>query len=172
MKKALALILTLIMVLGLMPAAMAEENDTAGTDTIIIPVTKVWADDEGQERPESITVELYKGETRLGETIITADATGNWEGVFKVNKSEFSGDTAKTYNLTLMETALGNYTTEYTDPQVKYTPFTIVGWNRTEQCNIQNFDLGNQNAVVAKKGKDYVVWTENELTDKQEKLIF
>ena len=177
MKKALALILTLIMVLGLMPAVLAATSDT-NTNTIDIPVTKEWSDEGHTEaRPENgITVKLYKGETQLGETTITADATGNWSGAFTVNKSVFSGDTAMTYNLTLVETPLENYTTAYTNPQVKYTPFTVGKWDITHQCNVTTFDLEGSNVFVGKQtgnaGGGITVWTADKLTDAQKQAIY
>lgn len=172
MKKGLALILTLIMVLGIMPAAMAVENDAADPEFINIPVTKVWEDDEGQERP-NITVKLYKDEAQqiqLGETIITA--ADNWKGVFTVDKSEFSGDTAKTYDLTLVETSLENYTpTDVIHPQVNYTPFTIGEWNITRRCDDTIFNLNGSNVFVGKKGNQYIAWTKDNLTDADKEVL-
>ena len=173
MKKALALILTLIMVLGLMPAVLAATSEPAATDTntIDIPVTKNWMGNDEGVRPESITVTLMNGDQKLEEKTIKADATGNWSGAFTVNKSVFSGDTAITYNLTLVETPLENYTTAYTNPQVKYTPFTVGEWDITHQCNVTTFDLKGSNVFVGKKGNQYIAWTKDILTDADKEVL-
>lgn len=61
-------------------------EDTA--ELIDIPVKKIWEHGDNEEvlRPDSITVKLMCGDTVMDELILdrsTADADGNWNGIFK-----------------------------------------------------------------------------------------
>ena len=61
------------------------------TDRTSVPVTKIWADETAENRPDSITVNLYRGEEVI-DTMELSEAN-NWKGIFEdLPKYDAQGD--------------------------------------------------------------------------------
>ena len=163
MKKTLAILLALIMMLAMVPA-MAE---TDPTETINIPVTKIW-NDEGNEsnRPQSITVKLMKGTEQIG-TGITLNAAGDWSGAFNNVPAYDNSGNPITY--TVMEEPVSNYTAAYIQPQPEQVPVVTLGKKITPASSLAYTVTGN--IIVAKKGSQYYVWTKDSLSDAQKSKV-
>ncbi len=86
------------------PSTPETPNQPEEPETIRIPVTKVWDDENDADgiRPESVTVELYLNGEPTGRTLVLNESNG-WSGTF-TNLED------KTDNLwTVVETAVEDY---------------------------------------------------------------
>ena len=158
MKKTLAIMLALIMVLAMVPA-LAE---TEPTETINIPVTKKW-DDKGNEgdKPAEVTVKLLANNQDTNNTIIL-NATNNWSGAFNgMPVSDDNGIIA----YTVMEEPIPNYEAVYTQPQPEQV--TVGEWGeKITPASTPTYTVTG-NIIVANKGGNYYVWTKDNLSDAQ-----
>ena len=61
-----------------------EITNTHVPELTEVTVTKIWSDDDNRDgkRPESITVNLLADGVEIDETVVTADAEGNWKHTF------------------------------------------------------------------------------------------
>ena len=83
---------------------------TNSLERIDIDVEKVWVGDSESDRPESITVELYKnGETT--EQTLTLSSENDWSGSF-TELAKYTGNTENVY--TIEEIEVEGYTSEVT----------------------------------------------------------
>lgn len=157
MKKALALILTLIMVLGLMPAAMAVEVEQKE-----VKVEKVWnCVPEGTQLPKDVQVKIYaKDDTEPTATAtLEKDNDGSWGATFTVPAS-FDVNNAK-----IEEEVPFGYTVDYTAPSAQAVSLNLGSKITPAKDKEYNF---SGNIIVANHGGQYYIWTETALTVDQQ----
>ena len=162
-KRIFSILMLFMMVLSLLPVATfasVPEIDNS-TSTINIPVSKTWVDEENEnQRPESITVNLMDGEENFSSITINAD--NDWKGAFK-NVPITRNGAAIQYTIT--EQPVLNYTTTYTQPVL--TPLSVGSWGEkiTPASNPTYSFTGD--IIVANKGGNYFIWTSDALNDAQ-----
>ena len=108
-----------------------------------VPVTKVWNDNnnQGQVRPESITVTLYEGDTSTGKTLILNSAN-NWTGKFE--------NVDASANYTVKENTPAGYTNEVTGNALE--GFTITNNAKYSSVIVHHYIEGTKNEVPAVGG--------------------
>ncbi|URZ88041.1 Cna B-type domain-containing protein [Floricoccus penangensis] len=89
-----------------------EETEISGT--------KTWDDNDNQDgyRPDSIIVELYDGETKVGEQKVTADSNNNWKYSFTGLRKYKDGQEIK---YTVKEKAVKEYETNVEEGTINIT---------------------------------------------------
>jgi len=111
-------------------------TNTHEPETVEVPVSKVWKDDEDRDglRPDSVTVELLADDKETGETLVL-DETGKWSGVFKnLNKYRDHGEEIV---YTIKELSVTDYT-------VAITGNAAAGFVVTNTHETETIDLNGQ----------------------------
>lgn len=151
----LSIVLCLLMVLALLPAAALADNVNGGQpETFDITIKKEWSD-KGNEanRPETITVNLLKNGVNDGAVSLTAD--GGWETTINKPVNDAEGNPI-TYTVT--EDPIENYEATITQ-QPKAGSLTVGQWSeKITPASNQSYDVSG-NIIVANKGNKYYVWT-------------
>lgn len=162
-RRILSIVLCLLMVLALLPAAALADNVNGGqSETFDITIKKVWNDEgNADKRPEKITVNLLKNGLNDGAVNLTAD--GEWETT--INKP-VNDDAGKPITYTVTEDPIENYVATITQ-QPKAGSLTVGKWSekRTPASN-PSYDVSG-NIIVAKEGNNYYVWTIKGLNNAQ-----
>ena len=91
MRRILAMIMTVIMMMGLMSVtALAADGDKSAS-TVRFGVKKSWAGDTAETRPQNVTVTLYADGEAVEGSEIQLNAENNWSYTWPVDE----GDAAK-----------------------------------------------------------------------------
>ncbi len=133
-----------------------EKLPTA-SETIDIPVEKVWSDGNENHDNDSVTVKLLKNDEET-EYTLTLNKTNNWQGSFKNVPAGGS--------YTVSEDPVSGYTASYTQPVI--TGLSVSNWGAkvTPASTPSHGVTGN--LLVAKKGGNYFVWTSDTLNETQQ----
>ena len=128
--------------------------------TFDIEIVKEW-DDKGNEekRPDSIAVTLKANEENVNTLTLTAD--DEWKGVFTNNP--ILGEDGKIIVYTVQEGVVENYTA-YTQ-QIE-SSITLTFGDKVTPASQNSYPVDG-NVIVAKKGNEYYIWTENQLSEAQ-----
>lgn len=116
-------------------------TNTHEIETIAVPVTKVWVDDNNAKglRPNSVTIQLKAdGENLEGKTL-TLDAQGDWKGTFTELPKYKAGKVRQLVDYTLAETAVDNYSV------------AIAGLADADGFTVTNTITGKVSVAVTKK---------------------
>ena len=116
-------------------------TNTHEIETIAVPVTKVWVDDNNAKglRPNSVTIQLKAdGENLEGKTL-TLDAQGDWKGTFTELPKHKAGKVRQLVDYTLAETAVDNYSV------------AIAGLADADGFTVTNTITGKISVAVTKK---------------------
>ncbi len=169
MKKRLFAILTaLAVVIGMLPIYSA-----AATDTIDIPVEKIWQDNGNQDgnRPDSVTVTLKAEGNAIGSVTFSGESAtaDSWSGTFSGVKQADLIHNGEIADLTLDEELGSAYEAMGYDHQVTLdvTPtFTLdFGWD-VLNGNPQSVELESEESIVLiRLGNDIFVWSAFEIAD-------
>ncbi|MCR4722743.1 MAG: Cna B-type domain-containing protein [Eubacteriales bacterium] len=159
--------------------AADEEGITPAVGEVLLSITKTW-DDEGYEtnRPESITVHLYRYTTNVADASPLADVTlnsaNNWTGAYDISTLPYYDNQGNSYHYKWVEETISGYReTVHEDPDVQYSvPDTENDWNRITPCNqlseeTVNLDLTKpeKSIIAIKQGNHCIIWTPEKLTD-------
>lgn len=174
-KRFLSLMLCCIMVLGLFPA-MAFAVDAVAGETVEIPFTKMWEDDDEGKRPASITVSLYKvvngANVFLASTEVKKE--DGWKCKFSVAKDAVVDANGNPFELKVVEDSVAGYTeTAHTYPVVTYSSFLVNDLDKITPCSELEIEKPNGEkieVVIAKKGHGLTIWTIDELSS-DEKIL-
>ena len=125
-----------------------------------IEVDKNW-NDQGNEdkRPASVEITL-KANGQITE-MLTLTAANNWKGEFK-NKPILGAD-GKAIRYTVQESEASDYTVRYVQPAAS---ISLQFGNKVTPAAQSNYFV-NGNVIVANKGNEYYIWTENALNQSQ-----
>lgn len=133
-----------------------EKLPTA-SDTIDIPVEKVWSDGNANHDNDPVTVKLLKNGEET-EYTLTLNKANNWQGSF--NNVPADG------KYTVSEMDVPGYTASYTQPKI--TGLSVSKWgNKITPASTPSYDVTG-NLLVGKKGGNYFVWTRDTLNETQE----
>lgn len=153
---------------------------------IIIPFEKKWQDVLENERPEKVTIKLYK---YLGDTFNEDSATlieskdvtasDNWKYDFDISDEALFDSSNNAYKFKVVEVVepgFGEVEEAHVDPDVKFiAPSTGNSWVKIEPCDslpIKFTDEGYKTVLGIKKGNDYIIWTPEALTESEQDMIF
>ncbi len=187
--KLTALILAVMMLLGLLAysAAAADGDDVTpyGEQKIILPIQKIWNDENAAAglRPVSVTLQLYRyKEGSTDKELIDTKAVSEdneWKAEFDVTDKAFYKENGQwhSYLFEVTEYAVPNYTeTDHKDPEVFLTISENIDWERTEPNNQLTHEIVTSGSevsfVVAKKGNKSFIWTVHKLTELEQEIIF
>mgnify|MGYP001228146982 CR=1 FL=1 len=111
----------------------------AEEETIDIPVTKIWNDNDNQDgkRPNNVTVTLYANNEKTDKTLTLSDAN-NWTGSFD-NLPE--SEDGKKISYEVKETSVNEYTTEITGSAAD--GYTITNSHTPETVDISGAKTWN-----------------------------
>ncbi|MGN1413206.1 MAG: Cna B-type domain-containing protein [Anaerovoracaceae bacterium] len=138
---------------------ITESEPIEEEKTITIPVTKTW-DDEGFEgaRPKQVVMHLMNDDQVVDTVTLTAE--NGWKGTFTVPASNAKVD------YKVAEEPVDDYTsTVVKQPVAEYFGVSSFGKKVTPASEPKYSFEGD--LIVANKGGDYYIWTENDLNDKQ-----
>lgn len=116
-------------------------TNTHKIETIAVPVTKVWVDDNNAKglRPNNVTIQLKAdGENLEGKTL-TLDAQGDWKGTLTELPKYKAGKVRQLVDYTLAETAVDNYSV------------AIAGLADADGFTVTNTITGKISVAVTKK---------------------
>lgn len=151
----LSIVLCLLMVLALLPAAALADNVNGGqSETFDITIKKEWNDKDNEgKRPEQITVNLLRNGLNDGAVNLTAD--GGWKTT--INKP-VNDDAGKPITYTVTEDSIENYVSTITQ-QPKAGSLTVGDWGeKITPASNPSYNVSG-NIIVANKGNNYYVWT-------------
>lgn len=121
-------------------------TNTHKIETIAVPVTKVWVDDNNAKglRPNNVTIQLKAdGENLEGKTL-TLDAQGDWKGTLTELPKYKAGKVRQLVDYTLAETAVDNYSV------------AIAGLADADGFTVTNTITGKVSVAVTKKWEGIV----------------
>ena len=157
-KRIISLLLCLVMVLSLIPTVAFADKLPTASNTIDIPVEKVWSDGNANHANDSVTVELLNGGEETGKTL-TLNAQNSWKDSFTNVPAGGS--------YTISEVAVNGYTPSYTQPVI--TGLSVTDWSgKIAPASTLSHNVAG-NLLVGNKGGKYFVWTLNPLTDDTQK---
>lgn len=149
-----------VLLSALAPSAYAVETGS-------IYVEKNWQT-KGNALPESVTLYLNKGDATVSTLILSpanAQQDGAWAGSFE--NVPLYDDAGQPIDYTIDEMWLEGY--EFSvlrQPKAESVSITDFG-DKITPASESRYSVGNANLIVANKGGDYYLWTENALTDGQ-----
>ena len=116
-------------------------TNTHTPETINIPVTKVWNDNNNQDgkRTSSVTITLYANNISTGKNL-TLNSSNSWKGTFS-GVAKYSGGKEITY--TVKEDAVANYTNSITGSVT--SGFTVTNTHTPETIDIPVTKVWNDN---------------------------
>ncbi len=191
-KKLFAMLVSLVMLAALLPTTtLAKESSTLGLTTdegkIIIPFEKIWIDEGNlQVKPQSITVYLYKYTgsldtsvtTPIKTAVVTEQSDGKWKTTFDISNEPLFDNDGNIYKFAVVESPVANYNevvSRHVDPLVTFIPPSVGNnWERITPCSeldIQN-DSSAKSIVIAKKGRNYIVWSVDALSPTERQAVF
>jgi len=153
-------LLLYVLLSALAPSAYAVETGS-------INVEKNWQT-KGNALPESVTLYLNKGNATVSTLVLSpanARQDGAWAGSFE--NVPLYDDAGQAIDYTIDEMWLEGY--EFSvlrQPKVESINITDFG-EKITPASESRYSVGNANLIVANKGGDYYLWTENVLTDGQ-----
>ncbi len=176
----LVIFLVILLITGMMPdigtayacVTPAPKECTSSANTISIPVTKVWDDNNNaaKTRPKSVTVRLLANGTATGKTLTLSSRNG-WKDSFD-GLSPYDQDGNK-INYTVSEDSVSNYSTSIEDGAStdKVTKGTTIWIGKDSPCDTTTKSYTNCNFLVIKKGNSYLIWTPSRLNCKQQNAL-
>ena len=164
--KIVAILLTVTILVGMTQNANAFSYDD---EPLSITGIVNWEDDGDAFgiRPESAVVYLYADGTLVDETIATAE--DGWKYSFDISQRPVLNESGEFVQYTVSAGEVENYDVSYVMPEIGfYLPEDVMDKdNRITSCSslvIPN-EMLYTTILVIKKGHDYYVWTQDELSD-------
>ena len=179
MKKILAILVAIACFAATGVTALPAEEDgvvTYDPSQIVLSFTKVWDDNENGERPDSITVKLYRykgdsySESDLFETATVTSANG-WKYDFVLDDDESKEEAFyvedgeyKAYKFAVAEDPIDNYTeneSAHKDPEIIMTVEQGDGtWIWVRPNNVLEYDVYTEtypkSFLAAKKAISFI----------------